>query len=185
MNFPLPATAPVVCPGGSRRLLAGRLCPLLVFLLLWAVAATGRAASAVVTLTTTPSVVSNMYNGVVTLKIDGMTNGVANVVVQKFLDVNTNGTIDAKDLLVQQFQLTAGQANQFTNDATVVTVTNFMPGDMSSTPGQIVAPLNFENGDFMQTIVGHYLYKVSNPSGQFNPVTNLFVVNNSPFPCAV
>jgi hypothetical protein len=126
-----------------------------------------------------------MYNGVVTLQIDGMTNGVTNVVVQKFLDVDTNGILGAKDLLVQQFQLTAGRANQFTNGGTVVTVTNFMPGDMSSTPGQIVAPLNFQNGDFMQTIVGHYLYKLSSPSGQFNPVTNLFVVNNSQFPCAV
>src|SRR6516164_7720158 len=139
MNLPLPATAPAVCPGGLRRLLAGRLWPLLVFLSLFTVAVTGRTASAVVTLTTTPSVVSNMYNGVVTLQINGMTNGVTNVVVQEFLDVNTNGIIDAKDVLVQQFQLTAGQANQFTNGATVVTVTNFMPGDMSSTPGQIVA----------------------------------------------
>jgi hypothetical protein len=186
MNSLLPAIAPAVCPGGLRRALAGRIWPLLVFLALWAAAMTGRGAtSAVVTLTTTPSVVSNMYNGVVSLQINGMTNGVTNVVVQKFLDVDTNGIVDAKDLLVQQFQLTAGQANRFTNGATVVTVTNFMPGDMSSTPGQIVAPLNFQNGDFMQTIVGQYLYKVSSPSGQFNPVTNLFVVNNSPFPCAV
>jgi hypothetical protein len=168
------------------RVLAGWLWPLLVFLALWAGAVTGRGAtSAVVTLTTTPSVVSNTFNGVITLQITGMTNGVTNVVVQKFLDVNTNGIIDAKDLLVQQFQLTAGQASRFTNGATVVTVTNFMPGDMSSTPGQIVAPLNFQNGDFMQTIVGQYLYKVSSPSGQFNPVTNVFVVNNAPYSSAI
>jgi len=186
MNLPLPAIAPAVCPGGLRRALAAWLWPLLVFLALWAAAATGRAAtSAVVTLTTTPSVVSNTFNGVITLQITGMTNGVTNVVVQKFLDVNTNGVIDSKDLLVQQFRLTAGRANRFTNGATVVTVTNFMPGDMSSTPGQITTPVNFQNGDFMQTIVGQYLYKVSSPSGQFNPVTNLFVVNNAPFPSVV
>ena len=186
MNLPLPATAPAVCPGGLRRVLAGRLWPLLVFLALWAGAVTGRGAtSAVVTLTTTPSVVSNTFNGIITLQITGMTNGVTNVVVQKFLDVNTNGVIDSKDLLVQQFQLTAGQASRFTNGTTVVTVTNFMPGDMSSTLGQIVAPLNFQNGDFMQTIVGQYLYKVSSPSGQFNPVTNLLVVNNAPYPSAI
>src|SRR5215469_2915378 len=107
-----------------------------------------------------------------------MTNGVTNVVVQKFLDVNTNGAIDSGDLLVQQFRLAVGQVNVFTNEATLtpVTVTNFMPGATSSTTGQITIPLNFQNGDFAQSLVGKYFYRVSSPSGQFLPVTNAFTV---------
>ncbi|HTR41938.1 MAG TPA: hypothetical protein VMH87_10015 [Pseudomonadales bacterium] len=181
MNFPLPVIKPIVRPGGLRRVLAGRLLPLLVFLALW----TGVVTSRAVTLVVSPSVVSNTYNGIITLQISGLASGVSNVVVQKFLDVNTNGVIDNKDLLVQQFRLTAGQAKQFMNGGTVVTVTNFMPGDISTTPGQITTPLNFQNGDFMQNIVGQYLYKVSSPSGQFTPATNIFFVNNAPFSCIV
>ena len=45
----------------------------------------------------------------------------------------------------------------------------------------MVVPLNFQNGDFAQTLVGKYLYKVSSPSGQFLPVTNLFTVTNAFF----
>ena len=179
-DFPLPAKV----PGVSRRAVAALLWPLLVVALGMA-AVPARAASAVITFTNFPSVVSNTYNGVITLQINGLTNGVTNVVVQKFLDLNTNGIIDSHDLLVQQFRLTTGQANTFTNGATTVTVTNFMPGDMSTTPGQITAPLNFQNGDFMQNLAGQYLYKISSPSGQFNPVTNLFVVTNAFFSCAV
>ena len=142
-----------------------------------------RAVNAVITFTNFPNVVSNTYNGVITLQINGLTNGVTNVVVQKFLDLNTNGVIDSGDLLVQQFPLTVGHASVFTNEATMtpVIVTNFMPGDMGSVTGQITAPLNFQNGDFAQTLVGRYLYKISSPSGLFAPVTNQFVVTNTFF----
>src|SRR5580658_6420081 len=157
-ELPLSHYAPSVTPpAGCRHALAGRLWLLAVCLALWAGIGTARAT---ITFTNYPSVVSNTYNGVITLQINGVTNGM-NVVVQKFLDVNTNGIIDSRDLLVQQFRLTAGQASTFTNGSTIVTVTNFMPGDMSTTPGQIIAPLNFQNGDFMQTLAGQYLYKVS------------------------
>lgn len=157
------------------------LMPFGVVLALWAGLGAARAASAVVTFTNFPAAVSNTYNGLITLQIYGMTNGVTNVVVQKFLDLNTNGVIDSSDLLVQQFRLTAGQAPVFTNGATTVTVTNFMPADVSATPGQITTPLNFQDGDFAQDIVGRYLYKISSPSGQFSPVTNLFIVTNAFF----
>ncbi|HEV2329160.1 MAG TPA: carboxypeptidase-like regulatory domain-containing protein [Verrucomicrobiae bacterium] len=139
---------------------------------------------AAVTFTVSPNVVSNAYNGLITLQINGLTNGVTNVVVQKFLDVNSNSVIDSGDLLVQQFRLSAGQLNIFTNEATStpVTVTNFMPGDTSSTTNQMTIPLNFQNGDFAQTLVGQYLYKVSSSANTF---TNPFVVTNSAFSCVV
>lgn len=142
-----------------------------------------RAVNAVITFTNSPSVVSNTYNGLVTLQINGLTNGVTNVVVQKFLDVNTNRIIDSADLLVQQFRLSVGQVSVFTNESTMtpVTVTNFMPADSSSATNQMTIPLNFQNGDYAQTLVGQYLYRITSPSGQFLPVTNLFVVTNAYF----
>lgn len=162
--------------------MTNRIATVILFLALCACAISARA-TAVVTLTTSPNIVSNTYNGVITLQINGLTNGVTNVLVQKYLDVNTNGVIDSGDLLVQQFRLAVGQVNVFTNLSTMtpVTVTNFMPGDTSSATDQITVPLNFQNGDFAQSLVGQYLYKVSSPVSPagFSPVTNLFVVTNA------
>jgi hypothetical protein len=62
---------------------------------------------AAVTFTVTPSAVSNTYIGTITLQIGGLTN-TEKVVVQKFLDLNTNSVIDGTDWLVQQFTLQDG-----------------------------------------------------------------------------
>jgi hypothetical protein len=61
---------------------------------------------AAVTFTNTPTAVSNTYSGTITLQIAGLTN--RTVVVQKYLDLNTNGIIDSGDWLVQQFILQDG-----------------------------------------------------------------------------
>jgi hypothetical protein len=139
---------------------------------------------AAITFTVSPNVVSNTYNGVVTLQVNGLTNGANNIVVQKFLDADTNGVIDSGDLLVQQFRLAPGQQAVFTNEATMnpVVVTNFMPGDTSATTNQMTIPLNFQNGDFAQTLVGRYLYKISSPSSPAaGAFTNSFAVTNAYF----
>ncbi|MGD1089558.1 MAG: putative Ig domain-containing protein [Verrucomicrobiota bacterium] len=132
-------------------------------------------ARAAVTFTNTPAVVSNTYNGKITLQIAGLTN-TETVVVQKFLDLNTNGIIDSGDWLVQQFNLTDGQAGMVIGG-----VTNFdVPGDLNSATGAITTTLDFNNGDFVQNIVGKYLYRLSSPGGSFTPITNLFTVTNFP-----
>jgi hypothetical protein len=178
----LSPAAPAI-PSGVRCPLAFRFWALLAVLWFWA-GMSATQANSVITFTNFPSTVSNTYNGILTLEINGMTNGVTNVVVQKYLDTDTNGFIDGGDLLVQQFQLAVGQAPVFTNGSTLVTVTNFMPADVSPATNEIITPLNFQNGDFMQNLIGQYLYKVSSPSGQFTPVTNLFIVTNA-FPSFV
>ena len=125
--------------------------------------------------TITPTAVSNTYSGTITLQITGLTPGVT-VVVQKFLDANTNGIIDGGDWLVQQFQMTDGQAGMAFGG-----VTNFnVPGDTDGTAnGQITAKLNFQGGDFSQNIAGKYLFKVS---GSFTPpLTNVLIVTNFPW----
>jgi hypothetical protein len=132
---------------------------------------------AAVTFSVTPAAVSNTYSGFITLQVTGLTN-TEKVVIQKFLDVNTNGVIDGSDWLVQQFSLTDGQAGMVIGGINNSNV----PGDTDSTAGQITAKLNFQNGDFVQNIAGRYRYKLSSPVGHFTPITNLFTVTNFPYP---
>jgi hypothetical protein len=136
----------------------------------------GRAA---VAFNITPSVVSNTYFGPITLQVTGLTNS-ETVVVQKFLDANTNGVVDAGDWLMQQFSLTDGAASVFTNGP--IAVTNFnVPCDMDgATNGSITAMLN-QSADFAQRIVGNYLYVLSSPVGHFSSITNSLTITNFPF----
>lgn len=127
------------------------------------------------TLTITPSTVSNTYSGTITLLITNVPTG-HTVVVQKFLDRNTNGVIDGADWLVQQFNLTDG-TNFVINGVTNLNV----PGDLNPNTTNLTVAVNFQNGDFLQNIVGKYLYKLSSPVGDFSPVTNLFTITNFPF----
>ena len=131
---------------------------------------------AAVSLTVSPSAVSNTYSGPITLQITGVSSG-DTVVVQKFLDANTNGVIDAADPLWQQFNLTDGQAGMVIGGVTNINV----PGDIDTTVGQITTKLNFQM-EFSQTFAGEYLFKVSSPAGHFTAVTNSFVVTNFAYP---
>jgi len=145
-------------------------CFLVVLALLASLTQTVRA----VGFTITPSAVTNTYNGTITLLVTGLNSG-ETVTIQKFLDLNTNGFVDASDYLVQQFQLTDGQAGMVIGGVT----NNNVPGDTDSTAGQITAKINFQAGDFMQNLVGNYLYKLSRSTG---PVaTNLFTVTNTTY----
>jgi len=131
---------------------------------------------AAVTFTNTPSSVSNTYGGIITLTVGGLTNG-ETVVIQKFIDLNTNSVIDGSDWLLQQFQLTDGQAGMVIGGI----VNSNVPGDTDSTAGQITSKINFRSGDFVQNIAGRFLYKLSSPTARFTPITNLFTVTNFPY----
>jgi hypothetical protein len=122
-------------------------------------------------LTFTPSATSNTYIGPVTLVVTGLSPG-GSVVVQNYFDVNTDGIIDAGDLLVQQFTLT-DSSNMVIGGVTNINV----PGDTDSVPGQITAKL-INLGDVSQFLVGTYLYKVSGSAGS---ITNSFMVTNSSY----
>jgi len=131
---------------------------------------------AAVAFTITPAVVSNTYSGMITLQVTGLTNNGDTVVIQKFLDANTNGVIDAGDILWQQFNLTDG-----TNFVIGGVTNNNVPGDTDGTAnGQITAKLNFQT-DFSQTIVGQFLFELSSPSNHFTAITNFFTVTNFPY----
>ena len=132
-----------------------------------------------VTVTLTPSVISNSYSGTIKLQIASLTTG-DTVVVRKFLNINTNSAVDAADLLVQQFQLTDGQANVFTNGTT--SVTNFnVPGDIDGAANGSITATLYPSMDFAQEVVGKYFFVVSSPVGHFAAITNSFSVTNFPF----
>jgi hypothetical protein len=131
-------------------------------------------APAPVTFTITPSTVNNQYAGAVTLQVGGLTNG-ETVLVQKYRDSNADGAVDAGDRLVQQFNLTDGQAGMVIGGVTNVNV----PGDTDTVPGQITAPLNFQVVGIVQATVAHYLFVLSSPTGRFAPLTNLFTVTDA------
>src|SRR2546422_861552 len=120
MNWRMEDLTTIRLPSGSHDLSSMlRRASLLV-----AIAFVGGRAGFGLPFTNPPSAVSNTYAGTITLQIGGLTNG-ETVAVQKFFDANTNGVIDAGDLLVQQFQLTDGQAPPVFNGATNIAV----PGD--------------------------------------------------------
>jgi hypothetical protein len=137
-------------------------------------------ARAVVNFTITPAAVSNTYNGTITLSVSGLTSG-DTVVVQDYLDSNTNGVIDGGDILWQQFQLTDGQQSIFHNGATAVTNFN-VPGDTDGTAnGTITAKMVFQSGS-PQAISGKYAFRLYSPLNHFTPITNnLFIVTNFPY----
>jgi len=126
--------------------------------------------------TVSPATVSNTYSGYITMQVTGLTSG-GTVLVQKYLDANTNGVIDASDMLSQQFPLTDGQAGMVIGGVTNINV----PGDTDSTATQITARWNFQNGDISQNFIGKYAVKVSSPTGLFTPITNFFTVTNASY----
>jgi uncharacterized repeat protein (TIGR03803 family) len=133
--------------------------------------------NAAVTFTITPSAISNTYNGSIILQVSNLIAG-DTVVVQKYLDTDTNGIIDPGDYLVQQFNLTDGQAGMVIGGVTNINV----PGDTDGAAnGQITAKLNFPDRNFIQSIIGKYIFVLSSPVGHFSPITNLFTVTNFPF----
>ena len=148
-----------------------------VFRLGWALVwltVMGWTTSAQVAFTVTPAAVSNSYNGPITLLVSGLTNG-ETVLVQKYLDVNGNGVIDAGDLLWQQFALTDG-----TNFSLGGVMDANVPGDTDTTPGQITAKLNLQ-AEFSQILTAKYIYELSSPAGHFQPLTCTFTVTNFPW----
>ena len=131
--------------------------------------------AAAATFTNTPTTVSNTYVGPITLQIGGLANGEM-VVVQEFLDANTNGVIDASDWLVQQFRLADGATSKIGG-----IVNSNVPGDITPTNGAITALMKFNNGNPVQTFAGKFLLKLSSPTANFTPLTNTLTVTNLPY----
>ncbi len=124
-------------------------------------------------LTVSPSVISNTYPGNITLNITGLTNG-ETVTVQKWLDANANGSIDAGEPVMDVFKIADGGA------MIIGGITNInVPFDSNSTTGAITTTLNFAPPQSVENVVGKFIFKLVSPTGNFSPVTATFTVTNS------
>jgi hypothetical protein len=147
-----------------------RLIVLLVVAAMWL--GSGSFSRAAVALNIEPSTVGNTYPGFITLNITGLTNG-ETVKVQTYLDLNSNGVVDAGEPLIDAFNLTDGKAT------VIGGITNIsVPFDSNPATGEITASLSF--APTLENIVGQKIYRiVSNPSGAFSPVTAVLNVTNT------
>lgn len=132
-----------------------------------------------VALTVSPSVTSNTYDGFITLNITGLTNTEV-VFIQRWLDANSNGVIDAGEPLLESFKIKDGGAMVFSG------VTNVsVPYDSNSTTGAITTTINFGPPLALMDITGQQIFQVVSPTGRFAPVTATFTVTNAALPQSV
>lgn len=125
-------------------------------------------------ITVSPTIISNYYPGVITLNMSGLTN-TEQVIVNKWLDANTNGVIDPGERVVDVFRINDGGAMIISG------VTNLnVPFDSNPTNGAITTTLNCPQGMVIETMVGRYIYQMASPTGRFSPVTATLTVTNAP-----
>jgi hypothetical protein len=150
------------------------LCPVALSLLSLAGLATPGLAA---TLSVTPSACSNLYAGDLTFQITGLTNG-ETVLIQRYLDLNTNGIIDGNDTMVQSFLLTDGQVTS------IAGVRNGnIPGDNDLTAnGQITATVSFANSPEFTRLSGSQIFQLSSPKSRFTPVQQSITVTQAVYP---
>jgi hypothetical protein len=127
-----------------------------------------------VTLTVSPSIISNSYTGDITLQIGGLTNG-ETVNVLTYVDLNGNGTVDPGEPLVDEFQITDNGSNGIYGTVTNVNI----PIDSNPVGGAISTALNFAPALTLGNIVGQQIFTVVSESGRFAPVTATLVVTNA------
>ena len=150
------------------------LCPLALSLL-WLAGLASPVSAA--TLSVTPGACSNLYAGDLTFQITGLTNG-ETVLIQRYLDLNTNGVIDASEPLVQSFLLTDGQVTS------IAGVRNGnIPGDNDMVVnGQITATVSFANSPEFTRLSGSQIFQLSSPNSRFTPVQQSISVTEAVYP---
>src|ERR1700687_5851145 len=111
-------------------------------------------------LSISPPTVAADYSGTIGLTITGLTTG-PTVVVDKFLDLNSNGAVDGNDTLVQHFMVTDGQVSSIGGQRN----TN-VPGDEDlSVNGQVQTLVRFEAQSEANRAIAKFIYRVSTSGG--------------------
>ena len=133
-----------------------------------------------ISLALNPTSITNDYVGALTLSIGNLTPGMT-VTVECYADLNTNGVIDAGDLLLKQFQVSDGQV------PLVAGVRDLnVPGDEDGlTNGQIRAVLEFPPTGGGSFGVGKGLFRVSDPAGKLTSVAQAFSITPRLYPQGV
>jgi hypothetical protein len=115
----------------------------------------------------------NDFTGTVSLTVTGLSLG-QEVLVEKFADVNANGTIDASDPLVRSFVIVDGLVTSFGGHRNI----NIPGDDDGATDGQIRVDLDQPGlDDVFGRTSGTFIYRVSAATGTtFTPITQTFTV---------
>jgi hypothetical protein len=120
-----------------------------------------------------PSVTNNAYSGAITLNITGLSNG-EQVIVQRWIDLNGNGVIDAGEPMMDSFKIKDNGA------MTIGGITNVsVPYDANPAAGAITTTLGFSVSMPLENMVGSYVYRIVSPSNNFSPVTATFMVTGA------
>lgn len=132
------------------------------------------------TLSITPGACSSVYAGDLTFQITGLTNR-ETVLVERFLDLNTNGIIDANEPMIQSFLLTDGKVTS------IAGVRNGnIPGDNDLTAnGQITATISFANGQEFTRISSSQIFQLSSPTARFAALQQSITVTQAVYPYQV
>lgn len=132
-------------------------------------------------LSVSPSSISNNYTGFITLNITGLNPG-EQVSVQKWIDLDGNGSIDPGEPMMDAFKIAD---NDLTNGL-INGVTNInVPYDTNPADGVITTTLNFAGNMAIENMVGHFIFRIVSPSNRFAPVTATFVVTNAALPQSI
>ena len=133
---------------------------------------TARAVPPGITVSVTPNVISNNYPGFITLTIGGLTN-LAQIKVQTYWDLNSNGVVDIGEPLVDVVGLKESGVTL------VGGITNVsIPFDANASTSAITASLSFAPP--LNNVTGQKIFRVSsNPTGGFTPVNATLTVTNA------
>ena len=111
----------------------------------------------------------------IVVTVDGLASG-DTVRLERYLDVNGNGLVDAGDLLVQSALVRDGGVALVDGQPDLS-----QPGDLDagSLDGRIVTHFNRPGSPELGRIVGTYLIRVSSPTSAFAPVLQTFALTSS------
>jgi len=142
-----------------------------IFLVLTCLVLTGANLLAA-SVTISPTAVQEDYVGKVSLTVTGLTVG-KTVLVERFVDFNGNGVVDAEDKLTLSFKVTDGQVALIGG----VRNTNVPGDDDGASDGAIRIDLPFPNVDgVFTTAAAKFIFRVSDPQNSFTSVTAVFQV---------
>jgi hypothetical protein len=129
-----------------------------------------------ISLTISPAAITNDSIGKVTLTITNLTAG-KTVNVEWYADLNTNGIIDAGDLLITSFQVTDGQVPM------VAGLPNLnVPGDEDGLTNGQIRVVSYYPSVASSIAIGTSLIRVSDPSDSLTSVTQAFSIMEKFYP---
>ncbi|WP_438480142.1 beta strand repeat-containing protein [Oleiharenicola lentus] len=156
------------------RFAVSRGCLVRCFVAAFTLAFFPRIAAAAPALSVTPSTLAVSSATPVVLHVTGLTAGEA-VLVERYLDVNANGVVDAADRLVQSARITDGAVTLIGGQRN-----RNVPGDTDgAADGQITTQFSLSRSVEMGKVVGTFLVRVSSPTAAFSAFTETFTATQT------